>query len=151
MSKSSQSELARELFTSLSRDLVDLISHIDSLIARHTLLSAHLIPLRFDVAAKVEMVRDEVFALTYEELLEFDSPAVSNEEPSSPLANLSDPLTRTEVSVLEDLVKGLTTKEIALVRHNSEATIKSHLTAIYRKLGVRNRVEAVTWAVQGER
>jgi DNA-binding NarL/FixJ family response regulator len=54
-----------------------------------------------------------------------------------------DALTLSEREVLSQLSAGLTTREIAQKRHNSEATIKSHLTSIYRKLGVRNRVEAI--------
>ncbi len=49
-----------------------------------------------------------------------------------------------EREILMDLATGATTEEIALKRHNSVATIKSHITSIYRKLGVRNRVEAVS-------
>ncbi len=59
-------------------------------------------------------------------------------------SELIDDLTSSERSILDQLAQGLTTREIAHVRHNSEATIKSHLTAIYRKLGARNRVEAIT-------
>ena len=49
-----------------------------------------------------------------------------------------------EREILMDLSTGATTEEIARKRHNSVATIKSHLTSIYRKLGVRNRVEAIS-------
>lgn len=49
-----------------------------------------------------------------------------------------------EREILMDLATGATTEEIARQRHNSVATIKSHLTSIYRKLGVRNRVEAIS-------
>jgi DNA-binding NarL/FixJ family response regulator len=56
---------------------------------------------------------------------------------------LIDELTSSERAILNQIAQGLTTREIAEVRHNSEATIKSHLTAIYRKLGARNRVEAI--------
>ena len=49
-----------------------------------------------------------------------------------------------EREILMDLATGATTEEIARKRHNSIATIKSHLTSIYRKLGVRNRVEAIS-------
>lgn len=52
-------------------------------------------------------------------------------------------LTASERAVLTSLADGLTTREIAKTRHSSEATIKSHLTSIYRKLEVRNRVEAI--------
>lgn len=49
-----------------------------------------------------------------------------------------------EREILIDIATGATTEEIARKRHNSIATIKSHLTSIYRKLGVRNRVEAIS-------
>lgn len=52
-------------------------------------------------------------------------------------------LTPAEQEVLLALESGATTREIAARRLNSEATIKSHITSIYRKLGVRNRVEAI--------
>lgn len=48
-----------------------------------------------------------------------------------------------EREILLDISTGATTLEIARKRHNSEATIKSHLSSIYRKLEVRNRVEAI--------
>ena len=52
-------------------------------------------------------------------------------------------LTPTEIGILHEIKDGATTREIAVRRYNSEATIKTHLTAIYRKLKVRNRVEAI--------
>lgn len=48
-----------------------------------------------------------------------------------------------ESEILRDLATGKRNIEIAKARHLSEATIKSHLASIYRKLGVRNRVEAI--------
>jgi DNA-binding NarL/FixJ family response regulator len=66
-------------------------------------------------------------------------------------SEISIPLTTTEIAILEAISKGHTTREIAALRLNSEATIKSHLSSIYRKLGVRNRVEAITWAAKGVR
>jgi DNA-binding NarL/FixJ family response regulator len=66
-------------------------------------------------------------------------------------AEISIPLTTTEIAILEAISKGHTTREIAALRLNSEATIKSHISSIYRKLGVRNRVEAITWAAKGVR
>ena len=53
------------------------------------------------------------------------------------------PLTKSEIEVLSLLSQGLTAREIAVIRYNSEATIKSHVAAILRKLGSRNRVEAI--------
>lgn len=56
------------------------------------------------------------------------------------------PLTRSEIEVLSFFSQGLTTSEIAIKRHNSEATIKSHIGAILRKLESRNRIEAIAKA-----
>ncbi len=52
-------------------------------------------------------------------------------------------LTLREAEILRDLATGKRNIEIAQLRHLSESTIKSHLASIYRKLGVRNRVEAI--------
>lgn len=67
-------------------------------------------------------------------------------EPTPPIAKAAvglHLLSIREREILMDLATGATTEEIARNRHNSVATIKSHLTSIYRKLGVRNRVEAI--------
>lgn len=53
------------------------------------------------------------------------------------------PLTKSEIEVLSLMSRGLTAREIASIRFNSEATIKSHVAAILRKLESRNRVEAI--------
>ncbi len=52
-------------------------------------------------------------------------------------------LTPREVEALEQLAQGLTNKQIALALGISEHTVKYHVSAIYAKLGVMNRVEAV--------
>jgi DNA-binding NarL/FixJ family response regulator len=62
----------------------------------------------------------------------------------APSASRIHLLSLREREILMDLSTGATTEEIARKRHNSIATIKSHLTSIYRKLGVRNRVEAIS-------
>jgi two-component system response regulator DesR len=57
-------------------------------------------------------------------------------------------LSMREREILKDISTGKRTLEIAATRHISEGTIKSHLSSIYRKLGVRNRVEAIA-AIKG--
>ena len=52
-------------------------------------------------------------------------------------------LSEREREILLDLATGKRNIEIAAYRHISESTIKSHLSSIYRKLEVRNRIEAV--------
>lgn len=56
-------------------------------------------------------------------------------------------LTKREVEVLELLVDGKSNNEIAMLLSISLATVRFHLTNIYSKLGAKNRIEAVTLAL----
>ena len=56
-------------------------------------------------------------------------------------------LTRREIQVIGALVDGQTNKDIASTFGISEYTVKHHLTNIYDKLGVYNRVELVLFAI----
>ena len=56
-------------------------------------------------------------------------------------------LTRREIQVIGALVDGQTNKDIAATFNISEYTVKHHLTNIYDKLGVYNRVELVLFAI----
>lgn len=58
------------------------------------------------------------------------------------------PLTPRERDVLECLATGARTREIARELEISEPTVKRHLTNMYRKLGVTNRVGAVAWHLE---
>lgn len=60
--------------------------------------------------------------------------------PSSPLA---EPLTGREQAVLSLLCKSMSVSEIARELYLSGNTVKTHRRAIYRKLGVRTREEAI--------
>jgi DNA-binding NarL/FixJ family response regulator len=55
----------------------------------------------------------------------------------------AEPLTQRETEVLQQLALGLTNKQIARALGISEHTVKFHISAIYGKLGVMNRAEAV--------
>ena len=52
-------------------------------------------------------------------------------------------LTPAQLRILMDLQRGRLNKQIAFDIGVTEATVKSHLTAIFRKLGVGNRTQAV--------
>jgi DNA-binding NarL/FixJ family response regulator len=52
-------------------------------------------------------------------------------------------LSERERAVLELMASGATNPEIAETLHLSKHTIKEHTSAVFRKLGVRNRTEAV--------
>ena len=57
-------------------------------------------------------------------------------------------LTGRELEVLEQIVKGRSNKEIAAALKISEATVKSHVNNILSKLGVSDRTQAATTALQ---
>lgn len=57
-----------------------------------------------------------------------------------PMAQLKK-LTLREQSVVNAVVEGKTNKEIARVMDISERTVKAHLSAIFEKLGVRDRLQ----------
>ncbi|HEX6624225.1 MAG TPA: response regulator transcription factor [Pyrinomonadaceae bacterium] len=57
-------------------------------------------------------------------------------------------LTGRELEVLEQIVRGKSNKEIAAVFRISEATVKSHINSILSKLGVADRTQAATTALQ---
>ena len=59
---------------------------------------------------------------------------------------LADPLSEREREVLAVLATGKTTSEAARDLFVSVGTIKSHTSNIYRKLGARNRAEAIARA-----
>lgn len=54
-----------------------------------------------------------------------------------------DKLTLRQKEVLTELLKGQASKEIARTLDIAEGTVKIHLAAIYRALGVRTRAEAI--------
>lgn len=58
-------------------------------------------------------------------------------------SDLPDPLTPREIEVLRLMAGGLSNREIAEAFGTSEATVKSQVSSIISKLGVRDRIRAV--------
>ncbi len=67
------------------------------------------------------------------------------------MVNATDnPLTDQEMTVLKAAENGETTKEIAEQLYLSSGTIRNYLSAIFSKLGVHNRLEAVNLAKENK-
>jgi two-component system, NarL family, nitrate/nitrite response regulator NarL len=68
---------------------------------------------------------------------------------SAPTAEPSDgELSERERQIIESVIAGLTNREIAKKLAVSEDTVKHHLTRIYAKTGVKNRLKLGLWAGQ---
>jgi len=57
-------------------------------------------------------------------------------------------LTKTELKILKLLRKKLTYEEISIEHGIKLTTVKKHIQSIYGKLGVENKVDAVTTAIE---
>lgn len=72
--------------------------------------------------------------------------AGSDDDPDLDLASKVAQLTAQQYKVLYYLTEGWLNKQIAYDLNISEATVKAHMTAIFRKLGVTNRTQVVIQA-----
>lgn len=79
-------------------------------------------------------------------ILAGDSWAPDVPETDDDLAGRVASLTPSQLRILEGLKAGRLNKQIAFDLGVSEATIKAHLTSVFRKLGVQNRTQAVILA-----
>ena len=72
--------------------------------------------------------------------------------PSGPRADRphADELTPQELKIALLVAQGLTNREVAASLFLSPKTIEHHLSAIYRKLGIRSRTELVRHLADGE-
>ena len=59
-----------------------------------------------------------------------------------------DELTERELDVLRLVAEGMANKQIARKLGISERTVKAHLTSVFQRLGVSDRVQAALWAQQ---
>jgi len=66
---------------------------------------------------------------------------------ASPIAP-EHPLSERELDVARSVARGLGNQEIATELFISLSTVKTHLTSIQTKLGLRNRVEIAIWVIE---
>jgi DNA-binding NarL/FixJ family response regulator len=59
-----------------------------------------------------------------------------------------DPLTPRELDVVKLIAEAYTNKQIAEILHLSEKTVESHRGNVLAKLGMRDRVELVRYAIK---
>jgi predicted ATPase/DNA-binding CsgD family transcriptional regulator len=116
---------------------------------------AELGPEAFDAAAATGAGLDWVSALTKVKsyLRQVAAPPGSQPAPTVVSAPPAPPppgqaLTRRQLDVVSLLVGGLTNKEIAARLGMTPKTVMHHTVAIYQRLGVRGRSEAVAWAIR---
>ncbi|WP_432835627.1 response regulator [Dactylosporangium sp. CA-092794] len=77
--------------------------------------------------------------------------AFADSGPAAPPRQPIDPLTEREEQVLARVARGRTNNEIADELFITLSTVKTHVTALMLKLGVRNRVEIAMWAYETNR
>ena len=69
---------------------------------------------------------------------------------SQPQAAHTPRLNHSQVAILRLMSRGFSNREIAAEIHLSENTVKTHVQEIFRRLGVRNRVEAAITATKNQ-
>jgi DNA-binding NarL/FixJ family response regulator len=73
---------------------------------------------------------------------------VANSPAQHRAAPLDDPLNERETQILKLMTHGLNNGEIARRMHLSEGTVRNYASAIFSKLGVEDRVQAVVLAIK---
>ncbi|AVT28390.1 DNA-binding response regulator [Plantactinospora sp. BC1] len=77
--------------------------------------------------------------------------AFADAGPAAPPKQPVEALTDREEQVLAAVARGRTNREIADELYITLSTVKSHVTSLMTKLGVRNRVEIAMWAYETRR
>ena len=85
-------------------------------------------------------------------------PAITEEQLAPPLTPGVDTtpqpssvqLTERQIDVLNEMAKGLSNKEIARLLDMSPSTVKVHVAAILKSFNVKNRTQAVNFAIENQ-
>ena len=95
-------------------------------------------------SAPTDVIRQAVVTvLEGDEVWPDNLPPAEEEDELVDIARRVNELTDQQLRVLQHLQQGRLNKQIAYDLNISEATVKAHVTAIFRKLGVLNRTQAV--------
>jgi len=73
--------------------------------------------------------------------------SLSQERPTAERHELHEDLTPREMEVLQAIARGLNNREIAEELVISEKTVKTHITSIFSKLDVKDRSQAMLYAI----
>lgn len=109
-------------------------SIFDLLKIEENLINRSLVGLKADIAEFNLKNRESGFQINFVNPTQSDS-----------TSRLFD-LTKKEREILDLLPLGLTINQLAKKLHLTESTVKTHLSAIYRKLSAKNRVQAIAIA-----
>ena len=102
-------------------------------------------PERLVAAVRAVAAGEELFSPTVlRRLVE----AYVRQPPGEPAADVLAPLTEREREVLQEMARGASNAEIAATLYLSPLTVKTHVTRILTKLGLRDRVQAVVLAYE---
>jgi DNA-binding NarL/FixJ family response regulator len=94
-------------------------------------------------AAILKMARGERFVSDYLMVSERNEAVAARQAPPPGLEGL----TPREIEVLNELVQGWSNKQIAQNLEVTEITVKAHLGRLFRKIGAKNRADAVRLAL----
>ncbi len=135
-----RNQLAAQLDSILRSEIDSIIYSLDEVIGRPGITASARAALRHISRQQLEVsvrLREEILRLRGME--EADIAQVTT-------LRLIEPLTPREVEVLQLIADGKSAREIAESLFLSEATIKSHTAALYRKFGTKSRVSTVSAA-----
>ncbi|AWB87440.1 response regulator [Mycetocola zhujimingii] len=87
-------------------------------------------------------------AVTRRVIERFGAPGETDAGTAAAPPSALESLTDREAEVLQLVAQGLSNAEIARDLFVGEATVKSHVSKVLQKLGLRDRIQAVVWAYE---
>ena len=128
-------EIAHQIHIGIAQEIVTILHSMDLFLGKPNL----------ELEAKIEIRRirfalNDLLKKIYADLYELKMPIID------PVSISATDLSPREIQLLGILPTGKSNEEIAIQLMVSPATIKTHLSGLYRKLAVKNRTQAITVA-----